>query len=138
MRRSDLTTEAATMQQRLRTCMGVALAASILLATAGVAGANHYPPVPAGVERKDRAVLNAMHRLSYADRFEMSLGVGECNCFEPTCDSGHFLLSCGGEVYPENAGALSAVRRTAHDTCFVCACAWDVATVYATPVCIGF
>jgi hypothetical protein len=48
------------------------------------------------------------------------------------------MLSCGGELEPYYAGALNAVRRTSRETCLVCGCAWDYATIRATPVCVGF
>jgi hypothetical protein len=109
--------------------------AGLVLATSGMAGADHYPNVPARVQRKDRAVIDAIARMTYAEPYEITL-VEECNCLEPTCDGG-FMLSCGGEIVENYQGLLSTVRRTSRQTCLVCGCA-DYATLRATPVCLGF
>jgi len=115
----------------------MALAAAVLMATAGLAGADHYPDVLARVHRKDHAVLDGIARMTYAYSYEATLSIGECNCIEPVCEGG-FMLSCGGELEPTYAGALNAVRRSSRETCLVCGCAWDFATIRATPVCLGF
>jgi hypothetical protein len=135
MRRLDVTRGETTMRSRSR--VGMALAAAVVLATAGMAWADHYPDVPAKVHRKDHAVLDGLARMTYAYSSEATLTIGECNCLEPVCDAG-FMLSCGGELEPYYAGTLSAVRRTSRETCLVCGCAWDFATIRATPVCVGF
>lgn len=110
-----------------------------LLATAIPAAADHYPNVPSGTQRKDRAVLNALRRLTYADAYEITVPFDTCDCLEPTCDGGTFMVSCGGEVEPYYAGWLNASRRTSRETCLVCACALvsDI-TLRATPICAGF
>ena len=135
MRRWDLTKGETTMRSKTR--MGMVLAAAVVLAVAGLARANHYPNVPARIHRKDHAVLDGLARMTYAYSSDATLGIGECNCLEPVCDGG-FMLSCGGELEPYNAGALNAVRRTSRETCLVCGCAWNYATIRATPVCVGF
>jgi hypothetical protein len=113
--------------------------AALVLATAGLAAADHYPDVPSTVKRKDRSALSALQRLSYADAYEETLEPSTCGCLEPTCDGGgQFMVSCGGEVEPFYAGILTAVRRTSRETCLVCGCAADWATLRATPVCLGF
>jgi hypothetical protein len=119
-------------RSRRRIAMAIA---GLVLATASVAGADHYPNVPARVQRKDRAVLEALERMTYAEPYEIAL-VEECNCLEPTCDGG-FMLSCGGEIVENYQGVLYTVRRTSRETCLVCGCA-DAATLRATPVCVGF
>jgi hypothetical protein len=84
-------------------------------------------------------VLNALRRLTYADSYEITIPLDSCDCIEPTCDGGNFMVSCGGEVEPFYAGWLNSTRRTSRETCYVCACAVlsDV-TLRATPVCAGF
>jgi len=135
----DLTTGDATMRRRSRSRVGIALAAAVVLATAGLAGADHYPPVPGGVQKKDRKVLDALRRLSYADSYEKALDPIEiCGCLEETCYDNELMISCGGEMEPFYAGALTAVRRTSRATCLVCGCTFDYATLRATPVCAGF
>jgi hypothetical protein len=115
------------------------LVTALVLATAGLAAADHYPRVPRGVERKDRAVLEGVRRLTYAPSSSIMVGAGSCDCLEPTCDDGHFMLSCGGEVLPFYGGLLNAVRRTSRETCLVCGCApVEPIELRATPVCAGF
>ena len=135
MQRLDLTEGGATMRRRSTIRMGLAIAV-VALAVAGLAQADHYPDVPAKVKRKDRDVINGLARMTYAEPYEMTLA-GECGCLEPTCDGG-FMISCGGEVDPYDAGFLNAVRRTSRETCLVCGCAVEAATLRATPVCLGF
>jgi hypothetical protein len=118
--------------KRIRIGMAVA---AVVLATAGLAAADHYPNVPNRVQRKDHAILDALERMTYAEPYEITL-VSECNCLEPTCDGG-YMLSCGGEVVENYQGVLYTVRRTSRATCLVCGCA-DYATLRATPVCLGF
>jgi hypothetical protein len=126
-----------TMVQRSRRFMRLMLAA-VVLAGAWPAAADHYPNVPNSVERKDRAALNSLRRLTYAESYEQTLVLNECNCLEPTCDGGTFMVSCGGEIEPFYAGWLTATRRTSRETCLVCACAvlGDL-NLRATPVCAG-
>ena len=114
-----------------------ALAAVLVLATAGVAAADHYPRVGRGVERRDRAVLEGLRRLADVESWTLTLAPGECNCLEPTCEE-DFMIGCGGEVDPNGLGILTAARRTSRETCLVCGCAFDTVDLRATPVCIGF
>jgi hypothetical protein len=137
MQRIDVTMKGTTTGGRRRHGLRIALAAAVVLATAGLASADHYPNVPGRVQKKDRAIIDGIARLTYAEPYEYGLSPEECNCIEPTCDGG-FMVSCGGEVEPQWAGWLSAVRRTSRETCYVCACAFDFATLRATPVCLGF
>lgn len=109
-----------------------------LFATAVPAAADHYPNVRAGVQRKDRNVLEALRRLTYADSLNMTIDPLLCDCLEPTCD-GNFMLGCGGEVLPFHAGILTAARRTSRETCLVCGGAGpEPIELRATPVCAGF
>jgi hypothetical protein len=111
--------------------------ATIVLATAGPAAADHYPAVPRALQRKDRAVLDGLDRLSYADTQYITLAPDACDCLELTCDEGHFMLTCGGEVEP--IGILTASRRTSRSTCLVCGCVGDEGgDLTATPICVGF
>lgn len=116
------------------------LAAVVLvLTTAGLAAADHYPRVPRAVERKDRGTLEGLRRLTYAPSTSITVDAGLCDCLEPTCDGGHFMLGCGGEVLPFYGGLLSAARRTSRETCLVCGCAGlEPVELRATPVCAGF
>src|SRR5438477_5292924 len=128
MDRMDATKE---MRAGSRKRLGMAVAA-IVLATAGLVRADaDHSLFPARVRRKDHAVRDAINRMAYAIPYELTL-VQTCNCIEPTCEGG-FMLSCGGEIDPPNAGFLSAVRRTSRETCYVCGCA-EYATLRATPV----
>lgn len=120
-----------------RTTRGI-LTAALLLWAVGPALANHYPDVPPSVRRKDRSVLQSIGRLANGYTEDLSLAEGECNCFELSCDDGHFMLSCGGEMEPYYGGAITAARRNGRDTCLVCGCAWSPAVLHASPVCIGF
>ena len=132
MSRIELSKGSTTIRRRSRRA---ALAAVVVLATAGLAVADHYPDVSAATKKKDRAIINGIARMTYADPWEISL-VSECNCIEPTCDGG-FMIACGGEIDPYYAGILTSARRTSRETCYVCGCA-DNATLRATPVCLGF
>jgi hypothetical protein len=125
-----------TVRRRPRTGMGMAIAALVLSLTSVAGATDHYPSVPNRVHKKDHQVLDALARMTYAEPWEFELA-GECNCFEPTCNNGGFMLSCGGEIEPPYAGLLFAVRRTSRETCLVCGCA-DLATLRATPICLGF
>jgi hypothetical protein len=130
----ELTKAETTTRRRSKRRIVMAVA-GLVLATAGMAVADHYPNVSARVQRKDRAILEALERMTYAEPWEIEL-VDECNCLEPTCDGG-FMLSCGGEIVENYQGLLYTVRRTSRETCLVCGCA-DNATLRATPVCLGF
>jgi hypothetical protein len=111
----------------------VAVAVAVL-ATAGLARADgDHTTVPKRLAKKDHFVRDALNRMTYAIPYEITL-FQTCDCLEPTCDGG-FMLSCGGEVEPQNAGVLTSVRRTSRQTCYVCGCA-EFATLRATPVCI--
>jgi len=115
------------------------LLAALVLTTAGPAAANHYPDVRGSVKRKDRSVLDGIRRLTYADSTYMTLDPDTCDCLELTCDEGHFMLGCGGEMDPYNSGWLTAARRTSRETCYVCGCAGEEPVdLRATPVCAGF
>lgn len=135
MQRSDRLEQRAPRARRA----GMALLAALLLGTAGLAAANHYPPEPGSVRVKDRNVLSALRRLTYAYAYEQPLAADSCYCIEPTCDGdNHFMLSCGGEFDPPFSGLLTATRRTSRETCLVCGCAVIPTTLRATPVCAGF
>lgn len=121
------------MRTRLTTFTAIALALTATMATA-----THYPNVGGATRKKDRAALTALQRLSYAFSEHRELGPGMCDCMELTCDPGSFMLACGGEIEPFNAGELTAARRTSRETCYVCGCGWVTATLRATPVCAGF
>jgi hypothetical protein len=139
MKRPNPTTEERTMRRRSRGPAAIALAAAVVLATAGLAAANHYPEVRRAVKRKDQGVLDGVRRLTYADSTYIDLAAGGCDCLELTCDDGHFMLSCGGEIDPYDSGILTASRRTSRETCLVCGCAaYDGVSLRATPVCMGF
>ena len=129
------------MRTRSRMFMNVArgLIAAIALGTAGAASANHYPDLPKSLRRKDRAVLDGLSRLTYGESTYITLAANTCDCLELTCDEGHFMIGCGGEMDPSNVGMLSSARRTSRETCLVCGCVWDQpADLRATPVCAGF
>lgn len=114
------------------------VAAALVLATAGIAAANHYPRVPRAVEKRDARVADALSRLIWADSTGMTVDLGQCDCVEPTCDDGTVMVGCGGEVVELYGGFLNTVRRTSRGTCLVCGCA--VVTpieLRATPVCAG-
>jgi hypothetical protein len=117
---------------------GRMLAALLVLGTASLAAADHYPRVPRNVEKKDRSVLEALRRLTYTEAWSVTLGPGECNCLEETCEDGGFLISCGGEMEPTGPGLLTAVRRTSRETCLVCGCSLDTVELKETLVCLGF
>ena len=137
MRRFDLTKGDTTMGRRCRA--GIALAVAVVLATAGLAAADHYPDVRRNVKRKDQAVLDGLRRLTYGESTYIDLPINTCDCLELTCDDGHFMLACGGEIDPYDAGILTASRRTSRETCLVCGCAaFDGVSLRATPVCAGF
>ena len=105
-----------------------------MLALASLAWADgDHTTVPHRLAKKDHFVRDALNRMTYAIPYETTL-VLTCDCLEPTCDGG-FMLSCGGEIEPQNAGVLTATRRTSRETCYVCGCA-EYATLRATPVCI--
>jgi len=117
----------------------IALVAALLVVTAGLAAADHYPEVRKSVRRKDQAVLDGLRRLTYGESTYIDLVAGGCDCLELTCDEGHFMLACGGEVDPYDSGILTASRRTSRETCLVCGCAaYDGVVLRATPVCAGF
>jgi hypothetical protein len=119
----------------MQVCGG--LLAAVLLGPAGPAAADHYPGVPRAVQRKDKGVLDGLRRLTYGDTQYITLDANSCDCLEPTCDEGHFMIACGGEIDP--IGILTASRRTSRETCLVCGCAGDGgADLIATPVCSGF
>lgn len=126
--------------ERVRRAPATAVAAALLvLGLAAGVGADHYPDDLRGrVRRKDRDLLAAMRRLSYTYSDAVPVTAGTCDCLELACAPGAFLLSCGGEIDPHGAGALTAVRRTDYETCLVCGCGWVEAAVRATPVCAGF
>ena len=114
------------------------VAAALVLATAGIAPANHYPRVPRAVEKRDARVADALSRHIWADSTGMTVDLGQCDCVEPTCDDGTVMVGCGGEVVELYGGFLNTVRRTSRGTCLVCGCA--VVTpieLRATPVCAG-
>jgi hypothetical protein len=114
--------------------IGMALAAA-LLATAGLAWADgDHSTAPPRLKKKDHFVRDALDRMTFADPTELTL-FATCDCVEPVCDGG-LMLSCGGEIEPYFAGFLTAVRRTSRQTCYVCGCAVELATLRATPVCI--
>ncbi len=115
-------------------------AAALVLATAGVSAADHYGRVPRGVARKDRSVLEALHRLTYAPKYGITVEAGFCDCLEPTCDGpDDFMITCGAEIVPHYQGYLSAVRRSSRQTCVVCGCAQlEPIELTVTPVCAGF
>ena len=139
MEQSNSKTNELTMRRRTRRTTAIALAAAVVLATAGLAAANHYPEVRKPVKRKDQGVLDGVRRLTYADSTYIDLAANTCDCLELTCDDGHFMTSCGGEIEPYDAGFLSAARRTSRETCYVCGCAaFDGVVLRATPVCMGF
>ena len=115
------------------TTVRLAIAAG-MLALASLAWADgDHTQVPNRLAKKDHFVRDALNRMTYAIPYETTL-VLTCDCLEPTCDGG-FMLSCGGEIEPQNAGVLTATRRTSRETCYVCGCA-EYATLRATPVCI--
>lgn len=117
---------------------GQVLTAVLVLATAGVAAADHYPRVPRNVERKDRSVLDALRRLTYNETVDVSMAAGECSCIEESCENGNFMMSCGGEMRPSDMGFLNAVRRTSQEACLVCGCAAVDMEMRASLVCVGF
>jgi len=128
------------MRTKSRMFMNVArgLIAALALGTAGAASANHYPDLPKSLRRKDRAVLDGLSRLTYGESTYITLAANTCDCLELTCDEGHFMISCGGEI-DLYTGMLTASRRTSRETCHVCGCAFvDGASLTATPVCAGF
>ena len=101
-----------------------------VLAMASLAWADgDHDSFPARVKRKDHAVRDAISRMTYAEPYETTL-VETCDCIEPTCEGG-FMMSCGGEIDPPYAGFLTAVRRTSRETCYVCGCAPEFATLRA-------
>jgi hypothetical protein len=107
-------------------------AGMLVLASLAWADGDHSE-VPPRLQKKDHFVRDALNRMTYAIPYETTL-VETCDCLEPTCDGG-FMLSCGGEIEPYDAGVLTATRRTSRETCYVCGCA-EYATLRATPVCI--
>jgi hypothetical protein len=113
--------------------------AALAIAAASPAAADHYPAeTKKGVQRKDKALLDGLSRLTYAESTGMVLDALWCDCLEETCEDG-FLLGCGGEVVPAHMGFLSAVRRTSRGTCLVCGCSGpEPVELLATPVCAGF
>ena len=114
-----------------------ALLAAVVLATAGPAAADHYPDVPRAVWKKDKSVLEGLRRMTFGDTQSITLDAGSCDCLEPVCESGLFMIACGGEIDP--IGLMTASRRTSRETCLVCGCAGEGgAELIATPVCIGF
>ena len=114
------------------------VAAALVLVTAGIAAANHYPRVPRAVEKRDARVVDSLSRLVWADSTSITVDVGGCDCLEPTCDEGTFMVGCGGEVVELYGGFLNTVRRTSRATCLVCGCAMTTAIeLRATPVCAG-
>src|SRR5262249_51353498 len=116
-------------------CCG--LLATIVLATAGPAAADHYPAVPRSLQRKDRATLDGLSRLTYGASQYITLAPDACDCLGLTCDDGHFMIACGGEGSP--IGILTSSRRTSRETCLVCGCVGDDGgDLTATPVCVGF
>lgn len=116
-------------------CCG--LVAVVALVTAVPAAADHYPPVPRGIQKKDRNALDALRRLTYAYTEYISLAPVSCDCLELTCGEGQLMVSCGGEIDP--IGILTSSRRTSRETCLVCGCAGDLpADLSASPVCVGF
>ena len=124
--------ETTTLHRSMRR-MAIALAV-VVLALAGLARADgDHSGIPGKLKRKDHAVRDALDRMTYAEPSELTL-FASCDCLEPTCDGG-FMLSCGGEIDPP-IGFLTAVRRTSRQTCYVCGCAVELATLRATPVCI--
>lgn len=114
-----------------------ALVTAVVLAAAVPAAADHYPPVPRGVQKRDRQSLDALRRLTYAYTEYVTLAPVSCDCLELTCGENQLMVSCGGEIYP--IGILTASRRTSRETCLVCGCAGDAqADLAASPVCVGF
>jgi hypothetical protein len=114
-----------------------ALTIAALVTAAVPAAADHYPPVPRGVQKRDRQLLDGLRRLTYAYTDYITLAPVSCNCLELTCDAGQLMTSCGGEIYP--IGILTASRRTSRETCLVCGCAGEEpADLAASPVCVGF
>jgi hypothetical protein len=110
---------------------------AVALMAAGPAAADHYPSVPRTVWKKDKSVLEGLRRMTYGDTQSITLAEGSCDCLEPTCENGHFMVACGGEIDP--IGLLTASRRTSRETCLVCGCAaTGGAELIATPVCVGF
>jgi hypothetical protein len=113
------------------------LLAAIVLVTAGPAAADHYPGVPRAVWKRDKSVLEGIRRMTFGDTQSITLGSDSCDCLEPTCDDGLFMIACGGEIDP--IGLMTASRRTSRETCLVCGCAGEGgAELIATPVCMGF
>ena len=111
----------------------LAIAAGMLaLASLAWADGDHSEVAPR-LQKKDHFVRDALNRMAYAFAYETTL-VSSCDCLEPTCDGG-FMLSCGGEIEPQDAGVLTATRRTSRQTCYVCGCA-EYAPRRATPICI--
>lgn len=114
-----------------------ALVAAVVLLAAVPAAAEHYPPVPRGVQRKDRQMLDGLRRLTYAYTEYITLAPVSCDCLELTCGDGQLMVGCGGEINP--IGILTSSRRTSRETCLVCGCAGDAgADLVASPVCVGF
>ena len=113
--------------------IAIVIAAGLLALTSPAWADGDHTQVPNRLAKKDHFVRDALNRMTYAIPYEMTL-VLTCDCLEPTCDGG-FMLSCGGEIEPQNAGVLTATRRTSRETCYVCGCA-EFATLRATPVCI--
>jgi len=90
------------------------------------------------VEKRDARVVDSLSRLVWADSTSITVDVGGCDCLEPTCDEGTFMVGCGGEVVELYGGFLNTVRRTSRATCLVCGCAMTTAIeLRATPVCAG-
>lgn len=111
------------------------LAALVLAAVP--AAAQHYPAVKAAGQRKDRAMLESLRRLTFAESTNVYVAPFYCECVEPTCATG-VMLACGGEVLPFHTGFLTAARRTSRETCQVCGCAGaEPVELRATPVCAG-
>ena len=113
--------------------VAIAIAAGLLALTSPALADGDHSEVPPRLQKKDHFVRDALNRMAYAYAYETTL-VESCDCLEPTCDGG-FMLSCGGEIEPGDAGFLSATRRTSRQTCYVCGCA-EYATLRATPICI--
>jgi hypothetical protein len=113
--------------------IAIAIAAGMLALTSPAWADGDHNEVPHRLAKKDHFVRDALNRMTYAFAYETTL-VETCDCLEPTCDGG-FMLSCGGEIEPQNAGVLTATRRTSRQTCYVCGCA-EYATLRATPICI--
>ena len=79
------------------------VAAALVLATTGLATADHYPRVPRSIEKRDSKVVDSLSRLLFADSTSITVDVGLCDCLEPTCDDGTVMVSCGGDEPPLDA-----------------------------------